>query len=98
MWAMWAMCVCVCVCDGHTCFTDPLEVSRELSLDLLLSAQLQKLLPLLHPFTLFSKLPVKHTHTHTVKLHLTLYQYVLYFLYYLIKSSECVISGNLFVF
>ena len=47
-----------------TCFADPLQVSGELSLDLLLPPKLQELLPLLHTFSLFGKFSVG-THTGT---------------------------------
>ena len=54
------MCVCVCVCVclpafALTCFADPLQVSVELSLNLLLSPQLEELAPVLHSLSLFGK-------------------------------------------
>lgn len=42
-----------------TCFADPLQVSSELSLDLLLPPKFQELLPLLHTFSLFGKFSVE---------------------------------------
>lgn len=42
-----------------TCFADPLQVSGELSLDLLLPPKLQELLPLLHTLSLFGKFSVE---------------------------------------
>lgn len=41
-----------------TCFADPLEVSVELSLNLLLSPQLQELAPVFHSLSLFGKFTV----------------------------------------
>ena len=38
-----------------TCFADPLQVSVELSLNLLLSPQLEELAPVLHSLSLFGK-------------------------------------------
>lgn len=45
---------CACQCT-LTCFADPLQVSVELSLNLLLSPQLEELAPVLHSFSLFGK-------------------------------------------
>lgn len=52
---MGAVCVCVSVFVALTCFADPLQVSVELSLNLLLSPQLEELAPVLHSLSLFGK-------------------------------------------
>ena len=53
------MCVCVCLpAFALTCFADPLQVSVELSLNLLLSPQLEELAPVLHSLSLFGKFTV----------------------------------------
>lgn len=53
--------VCASVSACHcalTCFADPLQVSVELSLNLLLSPQLKELAPVLHSLSLFGKFTV----------------------------------------
>lgn len=65
---MWEHCVNIAAralrikkCDSHyvlTRFADPLQVSIELSLDLLLSPQLEELAPVFHSFSLFGKFTV----------------------------------------
>lgn len=47
--------MCVSVFVALTCFADPLQVSVELSLNLLLSPQLEELAPVLHSLSLFGK-------------------------------------------
>lgn len=47
----------VCQC-ALTCFADPLQVSVELSLNLLLSPELEELAPVLHSLSLFGKFTV----------------------------------------
>lgn len=58
---------CECEC-ALTCFTDPLKVSVELPLYLLLSPQLEELAPVLHSLPLFGKFTVG--------------TFVIYFFYY----------------
>lgn len=58
---------CECEC-ALTCFTDPLKVSVELPLNLLLSPQLEELAPVLHSLPLFGKFTVG--------------TFVIYFFYY----------------
>lgn len=53
------MCIIVSVSvSALTCFTDPLKVSIELSLNLLLSPQLEELASVLNPLSLFGKFTV----------------------------------------
>lgn len=52
----------------RTSFANPLQVTIELSFDLLLSSELQELSPVLHTLSLFGKLAADtntHSHTHT---------------------------------
>lgn len=54
-----SMCQHWCECEcALTCFTDPLKVSVELPLNLLLSPQLEELAPVLHSLPLFGKFTV----------------------------------------
>ncbi len=46
---------------AFTCFADPLQISVQLSLYLLLTLQLKKLTPVLHALPFFGKLSVSHT-------------------------------------
>lgn len=58
--------ILVCINGGlctHTRFADPLKITVELPLDLLLSSQLQELSPVLHTLSLFGELAA-NTHTH----------------------------------
>lgn len=52
---------------AFTCFADPLQISVQLSLYLLLTLQLKKLAPVLHTLPFFRKLSVSHTHMHAKK-------------------------------
>lgn len=61
-----------CMC-ALTCFADPLQVAVELSLDLLLSPQLEELAPVLDSLSLFGKFTVgelvKNTFNVNIQVH-----------------------------
>lgn len=76
---MFFLFVCVFVCEkngphvqfiAHTSFADPLQITVEFPLDLLLSSELHELTSVLHTLPLFGKLPsdtqtCTNTHAHT---------------------------------